>query len=141
MPDKVFRLISLLSLVQHLADQWFMKRILVHIVILFLLLIVTGMILGALVIGAIYLLYLSLVLNGLHPAYAAFMVALLACVLAGGLLFLIGLRARHAASFPAIGHHLEHHFLLRLKPVADAFLDGLMTRPAPRTPSAPREPV
>jgi hypothetical protein len=136
MPDTLLKLLGLFPLMEQLANQSFVRRFLFSVALLFVLLIVTGMVLGSLLIGGIYLCYLLLVQHGLEPGAAIFVITVLTLCVAGLLVAIMNYRARHMLHFPSFAHHAQHSLIFRIKPIFDAFVDGLLTRPSVAEPPA-----
>ena len=123
------KLLGLFAVGRQIADQVLLRRFLSSLATLLILLVISGILLGSLIIGALYGAYLLLLIKGVAP-FAAFLTVaglLIFCAIVTLLLTLN--HARRTMTVSRFFKHIEDAVAERVMPVAEAFLDGLMTRP------------
>lgn len=124
------RLIGLLALGRDAAERLLFRRVLSGIAIVVTLTIMAGMLAGALLLGALYGLYVVLVHYGLDATGAAFTVAGIAILCIALLASMTLSYARYALDIPRRFREVENDVFSRFSTAVDAFVDGLLTHPA-----------
>lgn len=125
---RVAALLGTLSLSRSYADVPVIRKMLSGITMMIALTIVSGIMISALIVGGLYAAYLVQVYYGMQPVAAFVITGVLAVIITMIFVSATIMHSRNLAEMPKHLFKTESPLTYRASGIANAFLDGLLTR-------------
>ena len=131
MLSTIGKIVGLITLGKGFTQTLMFRKFLSGVAAVVALTIITGMMVGSLMLVSIYGIYLALMNYGLEPTAAMFATVGIAVFITGLLIFFTLAHLRRLADVPKQLMQTESPVAQRMSTLADSFVDGLLTREVP----------